>query len=53
MTAPLLLASASPRRRQLLTEAGYSIEVDPSGIDEPEPDPGTDPAAYAATLDPS
>ncbi len=33
----LILASASPRRRQLLEEAGYEFEVDPAGIDEPEP----------------
>lgn len=30
----LILASASPRRRQLLDEAGYGFEVDPSGVDE-------------------
>jgi septum formation protein len=45
-----VLASASPRRRQLLEEAGYEFEVDPSGIDELEPDTGTDPAAYAVDL---
>jgi septum formation protein len=33
----LILASASPRRRELLTEAGYVFEVDPSLVDEPEP----------------
>lgn len=50
-TAPrLILASASPRRRQLLEEAGYRFEVDPSGIDEPEPPPGTDPSLYVADL---
>jgi septum formation protein len=32
-----ILASASPRRRELLTEAGYVFEVDPSLVDEPEP----------------
>jgi septum formation protein len=46
----LILASASPRRRQLLTEAGYDFEVDPSTVDEPEPPPGTDPGAYVARL---
>lgn len=46
----LILASASPRRRQLLTEAGYSIEVDPSGVEEPEPDGPVDPASYVAEL---
>ncbi len=31
----LILASASPRRRELLTEAGYEFEVVPSRIPEP------------------
>jgi len=46
----LILASASPRRRQLLTEAGYSFEVDPSGVEEPEPGPDVEPSEYAALL---
>jgi septum formation protein len=46
----LILASASPRRRLLLLEAGYEFEVDPSGIDEPEPEGTVEPAAYAAWL---
>lgn len=46
----LILASASPRRRLLLAEAGYDFEVDPSGIPEPEPDGPVDPAAYAVDL---
>jgi septum formation protein len=46
----LILASASPRRRQLLAEAGYDFEVEPSGVEEPEPVGGEDPAAYAAGL---
>lgn len=46
----LILASASPRRRQLLTEAGYRFDVDPSEIDEPEPVGPVDPAQYAALL---
>jgi septum formation protein len=46
----LILASASPRRRQLLTEAGYDFEVDPSAVEEPEPASGTDPRAYVAGL---
>src|SRR4051812_216227 len=49
-SVPLILASASPRRKQLLTEAGYTIEVDPSDIDEPEPAPGTHAADYVALL---
>jgi septum formation protein len=50
MKPRLILASASPRRRQLLVEAGYEIEVDPAGIDEQEPDPEISPWAYAAHL---
>jgi septum formation protein len=37
MPAPaLILASASPSRRQLLTSAGLVFEVEPSGVDEDE-----------------
>jgi nucleoside triphosphate pyrophosphatase len=50
MNAPLILASASPRRRQLLSEAGYAFEVDPSRIDEPDPDHRTPAADYVAWL---
>lgn len=50
MTTPLILASASPRRRQLLTDAGYRFIVDPSCIDEPEPPRGTDVAQFVAEL---
>jgi septum formation protein len=32
--APLILASASPRRRQLLSEAGYEFSVEPPEVDE-------------------
>lgn len=49
-SVPLILASASPRRKHLLTEAGYTIEVDPSDIDEPEPTPGTLALDYVALL---
>ncbi len=48
--APLILASASPRRRLLLAEAGYRFDVDPSDIDEPPPAPGTPVADYVALL---
>jgi septum formation protein len=50
MKPRLILASASPRRRELLDQAGYPFEVDASGIEEPEPDTSTSPAAYAAHL---
>lgn len=50
MVPTMILASASPRRRQLLTEAGYIFEVQPSDIDEPEPPPGTSPHIYVTQL---
>jgi septum formation protein len=50
MSCRLILASASPRRRQLLSEAGYDFEVDPSEVEEPEPGLQTSPAAYVALL---
>jgi septum formation protein len=50
MKSLLILASASPRRRQLLLEAGYRLEVEPSDIAEPDPSPDTSPAEYAAHL---
>lgn len=31
---PLILASASPRRRDLMTEAGYDFRVEPSNVEE-------------------
>jgi septum formation protein len=50
MTPTLILASASPRRRQLLAEAGYRFEVEPSDVVEPDPASETSPAEYAAHL---
>jgi septum formation protein len=46
----LILASASPRRRELLREAGYSFEVDPSDVEEPDPQAGVSPSDYASQL---
>lgn len=43
---PLILASASPRRAELLTAAGFEFEVIPADVDE-TPRPGEDPKAYA------
>lgn len=45
----LVLASASPRRRELLTQVGYQFEVHPAHIPE-DPLPGEDPIAYATRL---
>jgi septum formation protein len=43
---PLVLASASPRRRRLLESLGLSFEVIPAAA-EPDPDPCEGPADYA------
>jgi septum formation protein len=45
----LILASASPRRRELLTQAGFSFEVHPADIPE-DPYPNEDPIAYVTRL---
>jgi septum formation protein len=45
----LVLASASPRRRELLTQAGYSFIVHPAHIPE-DPYPNEDPTAYVTRL---
>jgi nucleoside triphosphate pyrophosphatase len=46
----LILASASPRRQELLREAGYAFEVHPADLDESDHPTGLDPAALAAYL---
>ncbi|HZP04213.1 MAG TPA: Maf family protein [Terracidiphilus sp.] len=45
----LILASASPRRRELLTQAGFSFEIHPAHIPE-DPLPSEDPIAYVTRL---
>ena len=45
----LILASASPRRRELLTQAGFQFIVEPSAIDE-TPLPRESAAAYVQRL---
>jgi septum formation protein len=50
VTVPLLLlASASPRRRELLERVGLAIEVDPANIDE-RPHDHEAPDAYVARI---
>jgi septum formation protein len=50
-TAPLILASASPRRRQLLSEAGYEFLVVPPDVDESAFNTSdAEPAEYAKRL---
>lgn len=45
----LILASASPRRRELLAQAGYEFEVRPADVNE-DPLAGEDPIAYVTRL---
>jgi septum formation protein len=45
----LVLASASPRRKELLTQAGYSFIVTPAHIPE-DPRPAESPIAYVVRL---
>jgi len=45
----LVLASASPRRKELLTQAGYIFTVRPAHIPE-DPRPGESPIAYVTRL---
>ena len=45
----LILASASPRRRELLAQAGFSFEVMPAHINE-DLHPGEDPIDYVVRL---
>jgi septum formation protein len=45
----LILASASPRRRELLTQAGFTFQVHPAHIPE-DPLPNEDPIAYVVRL---
>ncbi len=45
--APLVLASASPRRRELLGSLGLGFSIDPGEAEEPRPEPGEAPADYA------
>ena len=47
--ARLILASASPRRRELLTQAGFSFTVESADVDESARD-GEEPVAYVLRL---
>lgn len=51
MSAPLILASRSPRRARLLKQAGYAYEqADPPFADPPRPDEGGDPENMTVEL---
>jgi septum formation protein len=45
----LILASASPRRREILTQLGVSYDIDPADIDE-SPLPGESPEVYVKRM---
>jgi septum formation protein len=45
----LILASSSPRRRELLTQIGFKFEVHPAHVNE-DPRPDEDPLAYVVRL---
>ena len=47
---PLVLASGSPRRRELLGSVGLDFTVRPSKADEPAPEAGEQPEAYAMRM---
>jgi septum formation protein len=46
----IVLASGSPRRRQLLAEAGYAFRAVDSDVRETPPEPGVNPRAYAEEM---
>jgi septum formation protein len=45
-----ILASASPRRKEILRRLGLHFRVDPSGLEEPERNPHETPSRYAVRL---
>jgi septum formation protein len=47
---PLILASASPRRRELLAVLGLPFEIQPSTFEEPSPETHPNPAAFGISL---
>ena len=49
MISRLILASASPRRRELLAQAGFAFEVHPAHVNE-DPLPNEDPLSYVVRL---
>lgn len=49
-TAPLVLASGSPRRKELLANLGIHFIVHPSDLEEPLPAHGEEPGNYACRM---
>ncbi|MEF2231964.1 MAG: Maf family protein [Pseudodesulfovibrio sp.] len=48
--SPLVLASGSPRRRELLSDLGLEFHVEPSPLPEPAPLPGEAASDYARRM---
>jgi septum formation protein len=48
--SPIVLASGSPRRRELLSDLGLTFDVHPSPLEEPLPEPDESPAAYVLRM---
>lgn len=48
--SPIVLASGSPRRRELLSDLGLTFDVHPSPLEEPAPKAGETPAAYVLRM---
>jgi len=46
----IILASGSPRRRELLSDIGLEFEVRPSSMEEPKPEPNEAPSDYAQRM---
>ena len=49
-TARIVLASGSPRRRELLGSTGVAFDIVVSDVAEPDPEPGEAPEAYALRM---
>jgi len=49
-TSPIVLASGSPRRRELLADLGLEFTVHPSPLDEPAPEPNESPVEYVKRM---
>lgn len=48
--SPIVLASGSPRRRELLADLGLTFDVHPSPLEEPAPEAGESPADYVLRM---
>lgn len=48
--SPIVLASGSPRRRELLTDLGLTFTVHPSPLEEPKPETNESPLDYVKRM---